>query len=224
MKSSWEITRARSQYHFDTSIMDPRWDTVISLGRILAPWQQELEQAIANANPITWRTRGQSDDPLKRKAEEYDQEDYDLEQQGYGSDYVVSDMTYNIAPVFQQIADQFGLEQCMTRIHVQRPGQTWNLHIDKLEKWMPTDPSQVGRYFIQLTDWQPGHFWSYGNYNWSGWHAGDVTTFDWWNVPHATANAGHSARVTLQLTGVITEQTRVFVNTLNKGTYEFTRS
>ena len=62
------------------------------------------------------------------------------------------------------IADQFALELPMTRIHVQQPGQVWNLHMDKLEKWMPDDPTQVVRYFIQLTDWQMGHFWNYGNY------------------------------------------------------------
>jgi hypothetical protein len=163
---------------------------------------------------VTWRTRGRDSDPLKRASEEYDQEDYDLEQQGYGKDHIVTDLNYNLAPVFQHMADQFALDQSMARIHVQRPGQTWNLHLDKLEKWMPADPAQVVRYFVQLTDWQPGHFWSYGNYNWSGWRAGDVSTFDWVNVPHATANAGHVSRATLQITGVITDQTRRFLASL----------
>jgi hypothetical protein len=72
----------------------------------------------------------------------------------------------------------------------------------------------VVRYFVQLTDWQPGHFWSYGNYMWSGWRAGDVSTFDWLNVPHSTANAGHTPRATLQVTGIITDQTRAFLSEL----------
>ena len=55
---------------------------------------------------------------------------------------------------------------------------------------------------IQLTDWQPGQFWSYGNYNYHQWRAGDVTTFDWANIPHSSANAGFDPRVTLQLTGI----------------------
>jgi hypothetical protein len=71
----------------------------------------------------------------------------------------------------------------MERIHVQRPGEVWNLHIDKLQKWCPEDPSSVGRYFVQLTDWQPGQFWEYGNYHWNQWRAGDVSTFDWANMP-----------------------------------------
>ena len=206
-QSNWEITRARSQYHFDTTQMDPRWDTVQHLGHIEPDWVTELAAAISTSQPVTWRTRGRDSDPLKRASEEHDQEDYDLEQQGYGRDYVVTNLNYDLAPVFQRIADQFGLEKSMARIHVQHPGQVWNLHLDKLEKWMPADPAQVVRYFVQLTDWQPGHFWSYGNYSWTGWRAGDVSTFDWWNVPHATANAGQVPRATLQITGIRTAAT-----------------
>ena len=214
MKSNWEITKARSQYHFDTAQHNPRWDTVIHLGSIQNQWQTELDQAIYSSRPATWRTRGRNNDPLTRGAEEYDQEEYDLEQQGYGKHYVVTNINYELAPVFQQISDQFGLEKSMARIHVQHPGQVWNLHLDKLEKWMPEDPSSVVRYFVQLTDWQQGHFWSYGNYQWSGWRAGDVSTFDWINVPHATANAGHVPRVTLQITGIKTLATDRFLNKL----------
>jgi hypothetical protein len=214
MKSAWAMTKQRSQYHFDTTIMDPRWDTVQQLGRIQPTWHAELSAAISAAQPVTWRTRGRDSDPLKRASEEYDQEDYDLEQQGYGRDYVVTNLNYNLDPVFQHIADQFALEKSMARIHVQHPGQVWNLHLDKLEKWMPTDSLQVVRYFVQLTDWQQGHFWSYGNYAWTGWHAGDVSTFDWINVPHATANAGHVPRATLQITGIITDKTKLFLSTL----------
>jgi hypothetical protein len=131
-------------------------------------------------------------------------------------DYVVSNLNYAVAPVFQQLADQFALEDSMCRIHVQYPGQVWNLHLDKLEKWMPTDPDRVVRCFVQLTDWQQGHFWNYGNYAWQGWSAGCVTTFDWKNVPHCTANAGHSPRATLQITGIKTSKTDEFLAGLSR--------
>jgi hypothetical protein len=108
----------------------------------------------------------------------------------------------------------FGLDDAMTRIHVQVPGQVWNLHLDKLEKWNPENPDSVLRVQIQLTDWEPGQFWSYGNYHHSMWSAGDVTTFNWQHVPHATANAGLEPRVTLQVTGVQTERTRDFLRVL----------
>jgi hypothetical protein len=213
-QSNWEITKARSQYHFDTTKIDSRYDTVQLVKQIANTWTEELPSAVDASRPVTWRTRGQPNDLLQRKSEEHDQEDYDLEQQGYGRDHIVTNLNYNLAPVFQRIADQFALHNCMARIHVQHPGQTWNLHLDKLEKWMPADPTQVVRYFVQLTDWQQGHFWSYGNYAWTGWHAGDVSTFDWLNVPHSTANAGHVPRVTLQITGIKTVGTDQFLNSI----------
>jgi len=214
MKSAWEQTKQRSQYHFDTQRWNPKWDRVEHLGHIKPNWAEELQAAIHTSSPVTWRTRGRPGDPLTRPTEEYDQEEYDLEQYGLAKDYTVTNLTYDVAPVFQAIADQFALTDAMVRIHVQYPGQVWNLHLDKLEKWMPEDPTQVVRYFVQLTDWQQGHFWSYGNYQWSRWHAGDVSTFDWINVPHATANAGHSPRATLQITGIKTPATAMFLNNL----------
>ena len=69
---------------------------------------------------------------------------------------------------------------------------------------------------IQLTDWEQGHFWSYGNYMYKQWSAGEVTTFDWQNVPHSTANAGHNPRVTLQITGIMTDQSKEFINRLKR--------
>ena len=104
-QSNWTITKQRSQYHFDNTIMDTRWDTVQHLGHIQPTWIEELSDAVAASTPVTWRTRGRDSDPLKRATEEYDQEDYDLEQQGYGRDYVVTNLTYALAPVFQQLAD-----------------------------------------------------------------------------------------------------------------------
>ena len=211
MNSNWELTKQRSQYHFDTERWNPKWDRVERLGHIIPNWDQELAAAIETSQPVTWRTRGRPGDTKVRSSEEHDREEYDLESYGMSKHYVVSNLNYELAPVFQQIADQFALESSMARIHVQYPGQVWNLHLDKLEKWMPADPSQVVRYFVQLTDWQQGHFWSYGNYMWSRWAAGSVTTFDWQNVPHATANAGHVPRATLQITGIRTVQTEQFL-------------
>jgi hypothetical protein len=104
----------------------------------------------------------------------------------------------------------------MERIHVQMPGEVWNLHLDKLEKWAPDAPWTVMRVQVALTDWEQGHFWSYGNYNHQQWRAGDVTTFDWQNLPHSTANAGHNPRVTYQLTGIITEKTNEFLKRLTR--------
>lgn len=209
--SSWELTKQRSNYHFDNFRFDPDQDRVTFLGNIVPFWREELDSIIKLAMPKTWRTRGQGAD---RASEEYDQEDYDLEQFGYGKDYVVSDLTWDVPEIFNRLDLWFGMDNSKMRLHVQRPGQMWNLHLDKLEKWNPADPSQVMRIMIALNDWEPGHFFSYGNYVHTGWRAGDVTTFDWQNIPHSTANAGHGPRATLQLTGVVTDKTRDFLRVL----------
>ena len=214
MKSNWELTKQRSKYHFNNFLIDPNYDTVQYLGRIDSNWQTEVENEILKAYPVSWRTRGKPGNK-PRSDEEFLREEYDLESYGMDKNYIVTNINYEISPIFQVLADKFCLEDCMARVHVQLPGQVWNLHLDKLEKWMPENPSRVVRYFIQLTDWEQGHFWNYGNYMWSGWRAGDITTFDWINVPHSTANAGHNPRVTLQITGVKTINTETFLKSLN---------
>jgi hypothetical protein len=212
MKSSWDETKKRSRYHFDSTRFDPDQDRVVRLGFIEPCWATELKAIVEKSQATTWRTRGEAG--KIRPEEELAAEDYDLEREGYGKDYVISNLNWDIPPVLQEIADRFALEDAMTRIHVQQPGQVWNLHLDKLEKWCPENPDSVLRIQIQLTAWEPGQFWSYGNYCHSQWQAGDVATFDWQNIPHATANASHHPRVTLQVTGIKTAATDKFLKEL----------
>jgi hypothetical protein len=74
---------------------------------------------------------------------------------------------------------------------------------------------------IQLTDWDQGHFSQYGNFTYQGWKAGDIHTFDWHNVPHSSANAGLTPRVSLLTTGTLTTKTIEFLSAAkNKHTFE----
>lgn len=220
MKSSWDQTRAQSLYHFDPTRMDPRYDAVTYLGQFAPCWHEELGAIIDESRPATWATRGYKGEGVPPPREDLAAEEYDLERIGVSKDMTVSNIGWRIPPVLQRISDLFGFTDPMNRLHVQWPGQVWTMHIDKLQKWAPEDPTSVMRVMIQLTDWQPGHFWNYGNYTHQGWQAGDVTTFNWQNVPHSTANAGHVPRVTFQITGVVTDQTRNFLIELqNKSPY-----
>ncbi len=214
MISSWEQSKLRSKYHFDATKINPNYDTVVKLGKIIADYSSDVSEAIIHSKPATWRTRGRVG--KSRPEEELAAEDYDLEKTGYGKEHVVSHLSWKISPQLQKISDLFGLQDCMERIHVQMPGEVWNLHLDKLQKWAPSEPWRVMRIQVALTDWEQGHYWSYGNYLHQQWRAGDVTTFDWMNVPHSTANAGHNPRVTFQLTGVATEQTNEFLARLKR--------
>jgi hypothetical protein len=177
-------------------------------------WNHDVADIVASSRPASWGTRGYKGEGIEAPPEELQAEEYDIERVGADPKMTITHLNWQLPVSLQAVSDQFGLLDCMNRIHVQMPGELWNLHIDKLQKWCPEDPSRIMRIMIQLTDWQPGQFWEYGNYHYHQWRAGDVTTFDWANIPHSTANAGHHPRVTLQLTGLATEQTREFLTQL----------
>lgn len=214
MKSSWDETRATSTYHFDSTRVDSAESVFTRLGHVPVTWSNDLESIIERSRPATWATRGYKGEGVDIPRPDLAAEEYDLERVGADPDMIITNLNWYIPASLQSLSNQLGLVDCMNRIHVQYPGQVWNLHIDKLQKWCPEDPSRVMRIFVQLTDWQPGQFWEYGNFHWNHWRAGDVSTFDWPNIPHSTANAGHHARVTFQLTGVRTVRTEEFLEYL----------
>ena len=207
MKSNWEASRAKSNYHFDAKQIDLPASVMTYLGHIEPTWTNDLKHIVDLAQPATWATRGYKGEGVQAPPEDLAREEYDLTSNGMPRDLPITHLNWQIPESLQRLSDAFALEDCMDRIHVQQPGEVWNLHIDKLQKWAPDHPEQVMRIMIQLTDWRPGQFWQYGNYNYSHWRAGDVTTFDWANIPHCTANAGFDPRVTLQLTGIRTAAT-----------------
>ena len=211
--SNWDWCVKHSQYHFDDSRHDHRGDWFRVLGRFVGDWSSEVEKIKQHTKPITWATRkfyGDSDDvsPMLR------QEEYDLEQTGAGRDLVLTDMTDDIDqfPTLKKIADYFGVVDAKKRIHMQYPGQMFNLHIDKLWDRCPEDSSKVVRITVLLEDWKPGQFYLYGTHTYSHWQAGEVHIFDWPNVPHATANASRFARPTIQITGLKSDRTEELLN------------
>jgi hypothetical protein len=108
LKGSWELTKQHSEYHFDNFKFDPNQDKVTTLGNIDPFWKDELSNIIDLAKPKTWRTRGKGAD---RPANEYDEEEYDLEKFGYGKDYVVGDLTWDVPETFNKIAVWFGIPE-----------------------------------------------------------------------------------------------------------------
>lgn len=216
MKSSWDTTKQNSTYHFDPQRRDLLRDVIKPLGQLPVTWGQDLADIIKNSRPATWATRGYKGPGADIPSADLESEEYDISRTGADPKMIISNLNWNIPQSLKEISDKFALADCMSRIHVQWPGQVWTRHIDKLAKWCPENPNRVMRIFIQLTDWRPGQFWEYGNYHWSKWSAGDASTFDWTNTPHCTANAGHDPRVTFQLTGIITPATQEFLNTLQE--------
>lgn len=214
--SSWEFTKQSSQYHFDTALFDPRWDQLHGLGRFEGNWDQELAEVLATAEPATWRTR------LKNKRYTISpmiaQEEQDLINANCDPNIVLLRMLHEdkIPKKFLDMADMIGIGPTpKIRVHVQYPGEVFTQHIDKLAafSWSPKHATSqtIKRIVVFLTDWELGHFYQFGNESLQGWRAGDIHTFDWPNVPHCTANAGHTPRVTLQITGHETIVTKAFI-------------
>lgn len=214
MRSSWDETMEKSTYHFNPRLKEDAWHVFDYHGRLVNTWEDDLSTIIENSKPATWATRGYKGEGIPNPSDDLLAEEYDIERVGADPKMIITNLNWKIPESLHKITEKIGLLDYMERIHVQWPGQVWTRHIDKLQKWNPEDPSKVMRFFIQLTDWQPGQFWEYGNHHWNQWRAGDITSFDWANIPHCTANAGHDPRVTFQITGIRTEETDKFLKSL----------
>jgi len=213
--SSWEWTKERSKYHFDYTRRDQPGEYYFPLGRFEGDWSEDLAQALdTEKTTSTWATRshGMYYDKITGTAVNspmIPQEEYDLVKAGYSTDLKLTDVVerIKIGPSILKMFEYFELEDPWVRLHVQQPGQMFNYHIDKLYD-RTDDPDNVVRIVVFLADWLPGQFYQYGTLPLSHWKAGDVHTFSWRDVPHATANASRGVRPILFMTGQKTEKTR----------------
>lgn len=207
--SSWDWARDHSEYHFNNQNRDRLGEWFDILGRFVGDWNQDLEQISARSSPITWATRKFYTDE-QTVSDMLPQEEYDLVKSGAPVDLQLTDAVFDISscPTIIRMSEYFALEDVSIRVHNQMPGQMFNYHIDKLWDRCQDNPERVVRLTVMLTDWSPGQFYIYGTYHYSHWQAGDVHIFDWPNIPHATANASHYPRPTLQITGLKTDRSR----------------
>lgn len=205
--SNWQIQKKKSRYHFDTLGHDPTMDAVFPVARFDGDFSQAVEEAKQRAQPRTWRDRGRQGQPNALVGAE----EYDLEAAGADPQMQIADITYELPEICQRMVSIIGLERSENRLHVQWPGQSFLMHIDKLEKMNPDSPERVMRIMVALTPWLPGQFNSYGNFLHTHYLAGDIFYFDWQHVPHASANASLMPRVSLLTTGTVGEKTREFL-------------
>ena len=213
--SSFAWCRQRSAWHFDPTRYDQAGDYMHPMGRFAGDWSAALDQVLEQTHPVTWSNR-KNYQGNQRTSPMLAQELHDLEIAGADPDLVLTDRCDYASdiPVFAAMINYFGMENPRSQIHVQRTGQMFNWHIDKLYEYAD-NPSDVFRFVVMLSDWQPGQFYCYGTYTYSHWQAGDFHWFDWQNVPHATANASPVPRPTLQITGRATERTHAVVRNLH---------
>ena len=110
----------------------------------------------------------------------------------------------------QKIADCLPIGKHRNLIHIQRPGQMNIYHIDETYgggfwDYLGDDKNdRLVRFFIMLDDWKPGQIMMFGSHHSIRWRKGDVIYFRWQDIPHGTANFGHTDRPLLLVTGETT--------------------
>ena len=223
-ESSWDWTVAHSNYHFDDKIQDRPGDYFDVLGKFEGDWQEERDRLVKSCHPVNWATRKHFAQK-KKDPEMLLQEEYDIQQAGGDPKGLMltnknSFSNWSDYPTLYKMMDYFkltsdGVSLVKWQAHIQMTGQMFNMHIDKLWDRCPDDPERIVRITIMLDDWQPGHFYTYGNCMYDHWQAGEVHVFDWSNVPHCTANASSSPRAVLQMTGLKTERTQQLLDNAN---------
>lgn len=207
--SKWDYTKAISRWHFD------KWkdetDAFKVFMRVEGDWREEIENLKYKIKVGTrnYGFGGKDHDEIIEK---------DFLEWGYTEAMTQYDRTYDLPEKFMRIADQLKLLHADVRVHRQMPGMVAPIHVDTFcsHPAMDKDPSlnvdDLRRFVIQLTDWDWGHFWSFGNMPWQQWKAGDCVYFESRDVIHCTANAGKEPRVTMIVTGWMSEETKKLVN------------
>ena len=213
--SNWKEAKARSTYHFNKWHADI--DCIQHLGRFTGGWQSELQDVINEAKPLNWANRrqgtGRENTNINVEAEEND-----LIKAGADPKMIIyrGVKDFSKCPTLQRMTDFFALTNIKSKLHIQFTGEVLNMHIDKLYD-LDNDPKNIIRIMVMLQDWEPGQFLIYGNQQFDRWRAGDIHTFDWANLPHATANASNKPRPMLVITGVMSDTTRkILCRTIKK--------
>jgi hypothetical protein len=210
--SNWDYIKTEfSNYHFDNFRKEQEGDYWTRLGRFEGDFAQAAEEIIEKSKELTWRDI--SDQGLRGFPEGtpvIEQEDYDrrkLHNLPDNKTLLVMGKDLGQWPVIQRMIDFWALEDARPRIQNLQPGEVFEVHIDKLWHQCPLEPERIVRIHIMLQDWKPGQFMSYGNMVYSQWRAGEIHTFDHWNIPHTTSNLGFHYRPMLSIIGNRTART-----------------
>jgi len=118
--------------------------------------------------------------------------------------------------LLHQISNLFKLRNCNINLDIQKPNNVSSFIKDNLSHYDSNQPYTVKRICVHLTDWEPGHFYCFDNNMHTNWKAGDVYSVDWHNSSYASANAGTSNRIILQLTGLLSEEYNEFLARLKR--------
>ena len=229
--SQWEFAKATSYYHFDHTIEDTRIGSCVNplyipLANFKADWEEDIKKISAIADPMTPYVQNIASAKISENFTRRNQfERNDMERWGYIKKGRPPYVAVNRGKganfgMFKKVIELFHfLEPVNVRCDIQHPGQAFYYHIDNFGEYLhhqrsdyskiceaDIDQRKVARFVIFLTDWEPGHVWMQGN-KVLKWNRGDCFTYPWRDIPHGTANFGHSSRIAFNITGILTEKT-----------------
>lgn len=211
--SAWDYTRSMSNYHFDKFQVEQEGEWYARVGRYVGDWTPAIPTILEKGRDMTFKEFTEKGlRPFKDNQNNLvDHDQKDRTAHG-GAEYndstnVVLAKDVDAWPVFQRMLDVWHLEAGDFRIHVQWPGQFFAPHIDKLWHRCPEEPARITRFFVMLSDYEPGQHVMYGNTIIDKWRAGDIHIFDNLNAPHASANTSTEPRPMLVITGLRTKAT-----------------
>lgn len=216
--SRWEFTKSQSQWHFDE--FEPGERDFQYIGTFQGDWSNEIDECLGRVKPNTWANRN-----IEQKSEIYtaSQEQNDLIKAGADPDsQIFSRANAKDIPIFQRIANYFGMNETAIKFHNQTTGQMLHWHIDNFagrkergnsftEIEADKNPHLMRRFAIMLDDWKHGQVFALGNTYFHQWKKGECITWEWRDIPHATCNMGWNDRPMLQVTGWTTETTHKVV-------------
>ena len=230
-KSRWDYEKsrglARGAYHYDNKVKDNIEDVLYFHGNVDMDYGYFINHYGDNAlnNAVHWANRNQS------VGGNYgiDQEVYDIVRAGgdpegkiYGRANMFTD------PKATKLAESlFGIYDYELKLHSQVCGQLLHMHMDNFaarldrknsfeEMDYDVDPQKVHRFVVFLNDWSLGQLWMQGTATFTHWRAGDIISWAWQDIPHATANLGWDTRYILQFTGRTTDRTWEFIKNTNR--------
>lgn len=222
-QSRWEYTKATSRWHFDTGVNEDNDPPFLILGHFISSFDEVIQHALSNNSPTTMNNRLRTGDlPFTAPLEEHDMQKIGLSTEHVLFNELRKDSYANEWPLLvKQMIKFFGFQRrgLGVAIHVQYPGQVFPLHIDAFpylkqnqeHHILDEHPDEAARFTIQFKDWEWGHVWGYGNTYWKQWRAGEIAFHPWRDLPHCTANAGFTPRVSAQVTGIVTDRTRKLI-------------
>ena len=136
---------------------------------------------------------------------------------GLGDRYVEGHLE-DSSPLLKKITNVLPFAKSRSLVHIQKPGQMHMLHMDAnygngFWDYLGKEKNKkLARIMIMLDDWAPGQVMLFGGKHVHHWKKGDAIYFRWQDIPHGTANFGHTNRPLLITTGEITNEFNELLN------------